>query len=178
MKNRIVKVSSTIIVSVLVITGFIISYNKTNKNMPGYTYHYFKTYDTVNCDDIKMTISDVKKYLDDQYCSIYNLEKSEDYEYKIVVNMEITNDTNSTKSFDLSRVLIEKKGWFSNLSLYDFYSINNLDSYIVEIQPNTSQNLTVPFTYYYVPPMQDSLAEIDFWLDVYNSYPDKNIIMI
>lgn len=78
MKNRIVKVSSTIIVSVLVITGFIISYNKTNKNMPGYTYHYFKTYDTVNCDDIKMTISDVKKYLDDQYCSIYNLEKSED----------------------------------------------------------------------------------------------------
>ena len=181
MKNKTVKFTSTIIISVLAITGFIISYNKINKEMPGYTYHYYNTDEAINFDDIQVTVSDAKRYSDDKYWNIYNLEKEEDCEYKITVNMKITNDTDSTKSFDLSRVLIEKKGWFSNLSLYDFYSINKLESYIVEIQPNSSKDLIVPFTYYYYyyyPGMQDSLDKIEFWLDVYNTYPDKNIIKI
>ena len=143
MKNKIIKLTSVIIVSGLVITGFILNYNKINKEIPGYTYHYYKTSETIDFNGIQLIVSDVKKYSDDKYWDIYNLEKDEDFEYKITVNMKISNDTESIKSFDLSRVLIEKRGWFSNLSLYDFYSINNLIIFIIKNYRNSFNLISI-----------------------------------
>ena len=177
MKNKIIRFTSILVLFLIVSIAFFISYTNVNKKKPGYTYHFYNTDEKINLGNITLTVSNVKKYSDDEYQNIYNLSKDEN-EYKITVNMEIENNTNQTQNADFSRIIIEKKGWFSNISLYDFYSINKIETYLLEVAPHSTQQVIVPFTYYDYSDSPISLSEIEFWLDVYNSYPDKNIVNI
>ena len=93
--------------------------------------------------------------------------------------MEICNTTNKTKIVDLSRVLLETQGWYSNISIYTFYSINNIESYIIQFEPGSKIKLVVPFTYFYTNESEiKDIYNKQFILSFFNKYPNKNIIKI
>lgn len=159
---------------------FVICFRYTNSKYSGYLYNIYNLNQTVDFDGINISFTNKQTFNDKEILNKYpEAEIYEDKQVNILLDMEICNTTNKTKIVDLSRVLLETQGWYSNISIYTFYSINNIESYIIQFEPGSKIKLVVPFTYFYTNKSEiKDIYNKQFILSFFNKYPNKNIIKI
>lgn len=101
-------------------------------------------------DGVKLSIDNFSTVDSDSYYNRYKDKgvcKNNDALCYLVMNLNITNESDESKIFDLTQLRLVQNIWCDYFCLSDLYAINDISSYVLQILPHHTGTLIVPFLY-------------------------------
>lgn len=95
--------------------------------------------------------------------------------------MSVINNAETLQYIPINEFILESIGWYSNLNLQYFKSINDISNHFVSIESNEKKELLLPYCYYDLYEDKANVVKISdmkFSLNMYLSYPSKVSVIL